>query len=367
MKASLRLLLWAFSGSLLVAQRAVAPTPPLQPQTADPSRNVFALPQVSATTLSGRVTMEDNVAPPGQVLIERFCSDGTVIAIAATDAKGRFGADLSKSYNELENRVAGRPNEQNPLVGCKIRGVLGGYSSDEIDLGKFRLAASNEVGTLVLHKRGGGAGTSVSETTQGAPKEARKNYEKARELLSKKDRAEDAQKNLAKAVALYPQFAAAWNDLGDLYAEKGALAEARNAYRSAIGADARFVPPLDGLASVAAREEKWDEVIQLTSEAIRLDPMDFPRAYFLNGMAKYRARDFDAAEKSTREAIKTDVLRQYPQAQFQLGLILMMKKDIAGAAEQMRAFLAANPNSDDAPLARRQLADLDEKLKNAKK
>jgi len=297
-------------------------------------------------------------------VIQRFCADGTVVAETATDQKGRFSADLSARYHE---GVSGRASQLNPLAGCKIRGVLGGYSSDEIDLAKSKLASSNDVGKIVLHKHGGGAGTSVSETTQGAPKEARKNYDKGRELLLQRGRQDDAQKSLEKAVALYPQFAAAWNELGALYAQKGTLAEARNAYRSAIGADARYVPPIDGLAFVAAREDKWEEVAQLTGEVIRLDPVDFPRAYFLNGMAKYRARDFDGAEKSTREAIKVDGLHEYPQAQFQLALILVMKKDPAGAAEQLRAYIAANPKGDDLPRARQELAALEEELKNAKK
>jgi len=118
---------------------------------------------------------------------------------------------------------------------------------------------------------------------------------------------------------------------------------------------------------VAGLENKWEEVAQLTDDVIRLDPVDYPRSYFLNGMAKYRARDFDGAEKSTREAIKLDGLHEFPQAQFQLALILIMKRDSAGAAEQLRAYIAANPKASDVPAAQKELATLEEELKNAKK
>lgn len=365
MKSAFVILIGICSASMAMAQKGQSPAP--QVPTTDASRSVFGLPQVTPTTLSGKVMMEDGTAPPGAVVIQRFCTDGTVVAEAATDQKGRFGADLSARYDPTQSGLSGRANERNPLVGCKIRAVLGGFTSDEVDLGKLKLATSNEVGKIVLHKSGAAAGSSVSETTQSAPKEARKNFEKGRELLLQKGRMEDAQKSLEKAVAIYPQFAAAWNELGLMFARRDAMTEARNAYRSAISADARYVPPLDGLAFVAAREDKWDEVAQLTSEVIRLDPAGFPRAYFLNGMAKYRARDFDGAEKSTREAIKVDGLHEFPQAQFQLALILIMKRDNAGAAEQLRSYLAANPKGSDAPAAQRELTALEEELKNAKK
>jgi Tfp pilus assembly protein PilF len=362
MKPVFVVLIGCFLTNLSLAQKGQSPAPQL-PST-DPSRNVFGMPQVTATTLTGKVMMEDGTAPPGPVVIQRFCADGTVVSETVTDQKGRFSADLSARYHE---GVSGRASQLNPLAGCKIRGVLGGYSSDEIDLAKSKLASGNDVGKMVLHKREGSAGVAVSETTQGAPKDARKSYDKGRELLLQKGRLDDAQKSFEKAVALYPQFAAAWNELGTLYAQKGMPAEARNAYRSAIGADARFVPPIDGLAFVSAQESKWDEVTQLTGDVIRLDPVDYPRSYFLNGMAKYRARDFDGAEKSTREAIKVDGLHEFPQAQFQLALILIMKRDNAAAAEQLRAYIAAYPKGGDVPAAQKELAALDEELKKAKK
>jgi Flp pilus assembly protein TadD len=351
-----------FCAAMSFAQKqTLAPSVP----TTDASRSVFGLPSGPQTTLTGKVTMEDGSAPPGPVLIQRFCADGTVLALAATDLKGRYSTDLSAHYGE---GVGGRSTGINPLVGCKLRAVLGGYSSDEVDLAKAKLASSNDMGKLVLHKHeGGGGGVAISETTQAAPKDARKNYDKGRELELEKGRMDDAQKSLEKAVAIYPQFAAAWNELGTLFARKNMLTEARNAYRSSIAADARYVPPMDGLAYVAGLENKWEEVAQLTGDVIRLDPSDFPRSYFLNGMAKYRASDFDGAEKSTREAIRLDGLHEFPQAQFQLALILIIKKDKPGAAEQLRSYIASNPKGGDLPAAQKELATLEEEMKSGKK
>src|SRR5271163_1743548 len=114
-----------FCAAISFAQRqTLAPSVP----TTDASRSVFGLPSVTATTLTGKVTMEDGSAPPGPVVVQRFCADGTVFAEAATDQKGRFSADLSSRYHE---GVSGRTSALNPLTNCKLRAVLGGYSSDE--------------------------------------------------------------------------------------------------------------------------------------------------------------------------------------------------------------------------------------------
>jgi tetratricopeptide (TPR) repeat protein len=123
-------------------------------------------------------------------------------------------------------------------------------------------------------------------------------------------------------------------------------------------ADPQYVYPYEGLAWLALLRQDWNETREYSGKLIALDPVDFPRAWFYNAVANYRLRDFDAAEKSAREAIKVDKSHEVPQAEFQLGLIMLQKKDVAGAVEHMRAYLAANPNGEDAAAAKAQLAAL---------
>jgi hypothetical protein len=66
-----------------------------------------------------------------------------------------------------------------------------------------------KIGSIKLTREQGSAGSAVSATTASAPKEAMKSFHKARnEWLSNK--ADVAQRELQKAVEIYPQFAEAW-------------------------------------------------------------------------------------------------------------------------------------------------------------
>lgn len=100
-----------------------------------------------------------------------------------------------------------------------------------------------------------------------------------------------------------------------------------------------------------------------TNRAIRLDPVDFPQAYFFNSVANYYLHRLDAAEKSAREAEKLDSQYRFPKVNQVLGVILAEKRDFAGAAEQMRSYLKFAPEAQDATTVKGQLAEL-EKLSN---
>jgi len=101
-------------------------------------------------------------------------------------------------------------------MGCEIRASLAGFRSDSVNLAGRRMLDNPEVGTIVLHRLANVEGTTISATTLQAPKDARKAYEKALDA-SRKGKIEDAQKNLEKAVNIYPQFAAAWSELGAIH------------------------------------------------------------------------------------------------------------------------------------------------------
>ena len=51
-----------------------------------------------------------------------------------------------------------------------------------------------------------------------APKDAMRAYEKAQKIKAEKPA--EAEKELNKAVRIYPQFAAAWTLLGDIHRER---------------------------------------------------------------------------------------------------------------------------------------------------
>lgn len=344
--------------------------------------------------LSGKVMMDDGTAPPEPVRIERICSGGAPRAEAYTDSKGRFSFQLGQSTGitqdasfedigspgqqqgtrmpQSNGRASQDPtlgaqknSRQQELMGCEIHAALPGFRSDSLNLAGRRMLDNPEVGTIVLHRLANVEGTTISATTLQAPKDARKAHEKGLEAL-RKGKVEDAQKNFDKAVNVYPQFAAAWSELGAIHEKNNELGEARKCYTQSIASDAKLLTPYLHLAQLSAMEKNWQEVADTTSKLIKLDPADLPEAYFLNAVANYNLKKFGDAEASAREAQKIDTAHRFPKIEQILGAILYEKQDYAGAAEQMRTFLQLTPSGPDADRVRTQLAEIEKLAGDAK-
>lgn len=334
--------------------------------------------------LSGRVLLEDGTPPPEPVVIESVCN-GVVRQQAYTDSKGRFSFQWGQNTHLMMDASTSTFDSQMPmgaaggmgggmggnrgmgplgrgvpenLMGCELRASLAGFRSDLLSLAGRRPMDNPEVGAIVLHRLGNVEGTTISVTSLQAPKDAKKAYEKGTEAFRKKKWA-DAQKNLEKAVQIYPKYAAAWFELGQVYHERKNVEQARAAYLKSLEADPKFLKPYMQMAVISANEQKWDEVERYTAELLRLDPFDFAPAYFYNSVANFNLRKFDAAERSAREGIKLDTQNHLPKMQHVLGIILANKRDYVGAAQYLRGYLQHAPNAQDADLVRRQLTEIE--------
>jgi Tfp pilus assembly protein PilF len=298
-------------------------------------------------------------ALPEPVPIERVCN-GLSRREGYSDLKGQFefqlGTNLTfQDASEDDSRKS--PNGQsrsgitgarlNDLNGCELRAVLAGYQSTVVPL---RTPGGDswqyEVGTIFLTRVGDAPGTTISVTSMAAPKDAMHAFEKAQKLKTAKPA--EAEKELNKAVRVYPQFAAAWTLLGDMHRERNDFAAARDEYTRAIAADPQFVNPNYGLALMAAQEKKWDDTIRFTEQVIKLNSVAFPVVYFLNAAANYNLQKFAPAEESAKKFKSLDTQHSHPDVCLLLSYVYSAKEDYAGAAREIREYLAIAPNSPDA-------------------
>jgi len=288
---------------------------------------------------------------------------------ASTPGTGRFD-DPTRATPAMDDPMAsmnrasgifsrsGVDSGETSLFGCELRAQLPGFRSGSIDLGTHRSMDIPDVGQIILHRIGKDEGSTVSMTSMLAPKDARKAFEKGQEDLKKK-KDEEAGKEFAKAVALYPKYADAWFRLGALQNQNKDFAGARSSFEKAIAADPKLVTPYVEMAILEAREGKWKETAEATGHAIRLDPIDFPVAFYFDALANYNLRNWDAAEKSARQLQKLDPKHQFPLATRILGSVLAQKKDYPGAAQQMRDYLSFAGTAKDADEVRGQLKELE--------
>lgn len=340
-------------------------TPPRTPNTPDPS--------MQPVFLSGKVLLEGGRVLAEPVAIERVCN-GVARREGYTDFKGQFefqiGVNMTfQDASESDSRTSTTTSVRSSsglarrgtvdLNGCELKAMLPGYQSTVVVLHTAGDTWQYEVGTLYLRRMGDAKGSTVSVTSMTAPKEATRAYEKAQKAREQEKPAE-AEKELNKAVQIYPQFAAAWTLLGDIHRQHEQFDEARTEYAKAISADPQYVNPAYGLATIAMQQKKWDEAAQLTDQVLKMNSLAYPLAYFFHAVANYNQQKFDAAEESAKKFKTLDAQHNHPDVYLLLSNILTRKQDYAGAAREIREYLAVMPEAPDADALKVQAQRLEE-------
>lgn len=327
--------------------------------------------------LQGRVILDDGKTPNEPIVIERVC--GTyVYKEGVANQRGEYSVqlgqnagtlmDASASAGTLNNSSAGQgltsDVSPNALWDCELRAALPGYRSDSIMLANQR-NADNRVINLVIHYMGDAKGSTISATSAQAPKDAQKAYQKALDAV-KSGNPDEAQKELLKAVTIFPRHVVAWYELGQLYERRGHPPEARNAYNQAVAGDPNYVRPYEKLYQLAVKENNWPQVAELTSKLLGLDPYDFADAYYYNALANLQADKLDAAERSGREAVKVTGPKANVRAHYALGVILARQGDLPGAVAELRAFLQVAPTASNRGQVEEMIASAESAIAQAK-
>jgi tetratricopeptide (TPR) repeat protein len=355
-------------------------TPTPSQQTVAPQINTAPRQPPQPIFISGNVLLPDGAEPPERVLIERLCSTNNVRSEGYTDSKGRFSLQLGQSLqlvpdasdsmfldgtqgfsSTTRSNLGGNQSNNNPYFDCELRARLPGYRSSTLSLAGRRGMDSPNIGTLILYPILKTEGLALSATTSTASKDARKAYDKGLSE-AKKQKLEQAEKEFRKAVELHPKYAEAWLELGKTYLVRNRLTEARDALDSAITADPQFVYPYEQLYQISFQETKWQELADTTDRLLRLNPYDFPAAFYYNGVARYQLKNFDAAQKSLQQAIVADPRNLNPKTRYVLGLVLVQKRDYRGAAEQLTAFATLAPNDSQIPKVQAILSEIEKAL-----
>ena len=243
--------------SLLAWTLAAQVRPPSPPGDWDPKIAIPGSRRGIQTEVQafGKVFFELGGSPTEPVRIMINCM-GRVDSAAVTDAKGGFRFRLSPTQISRT---------------CTVYGLLEDFESSTVSMPSINPGQTTvNIGKIVLS--GGGPGV-VSVTSAGATKSARKNLERARKLIARRepDR-EGARKALQAAVSEYDLYAEAWLELGNVLAELERPEEALEAYGKAIEADPGFFPSYRPAIKFAHQQEATDLVHSWCNEGVRVDP-----------------------------------------------------------------------------------------------
>jgi tetratricopeptide (TPR) repeat protein len=234
-------------------------------------------------------------------------------------------------------------------TGCHISVMLTGYR---------KFTGFVQEGTLItLRRLGPNEGASVSASSLNAPANARKEYESGESAAARK-KWRQAEEHFHAAASLYPPYALAWSELGQALQEQGRVDEATEAYKKARAADPLYIKPIVQLAGASGAQQRWDEEMRLSQEALEMHPVEYPAAYFYRAEAAYHLGKLEDAERFTREALELDPGGTFPQSLVLLGTIFENQGNPHDAIIEYRNYLDIAPDGSKAAEVKKALARL---------
>jgi tetratricopeptide (TPR) repeat protein len=339
--------------------------------TTVPSRTPMESPTTSSSRgtifLSGKVVLQDGTSLTEPAAIQTVCK-GRKRTETYTDSHGffsfQFGTqnpsataagvdDVDSSWGDNMSR-----GNQRDWRDCELQASLAGYSSDTIPLStKISTLENSDVGRITLRRMTQVEGLAISATSAMAPGGAKKAFQKGREQ-EQKEKLDEAEKSFTKAVQIYPNYAAAWYELGQVQFRKKDVAAARHSWEQSLAADAKYVHPYVGLCQLEMQDKRWQELGDTSDKLLALDPVSFPEGWFWNGAANYMLHKFSTAEKSARQGLKLDEHHQLPKLEYLLGMALIQERAYPEASEHMQQFLQLTKEPAEVQEAQKQLTEI---------
>lgn len=194
---------------------------------------------------------------------------------------------------------------------------------------------------------------SAGELTQVVPEKARKEFDRANALV-KEGKHEEAIEHFRKAVAIFPQFLMAHNDLGAQLLEQGSFDEAEREFRHAIAIDPKAFNPQLNLGILLVRQQRFAEASDALRKALALESNSASAKFFL-GLSLLGQEDYSGAESELKAAYALGGT-QYALALFHLGEVYMNRGERALALQAFEAYLREVPNAANADQTRKMIA-----------
>ena len=183
----------------------------------------------------------------------------------------------------------------------------------------------------------------ASELDQPPPADARKEYEQAVRYLGKGDIAGGIDR-LRRAIAIYPAYLIARNDLGVQYLKLNRLEEAAEHLRAAVDLNPKYFNARLNLGLVLIEQRIYPEAVTQLNQALAIDSAR-PAAHLWLGVALFQTNDLPNAERELSKALILGGPNAAP-AHYYLGRIYLKREDSVAARQSFNAYLQGAPKGE---------------------
>jgi|SRR6185312_10303622 len=279
--------------------------------------------------------------------------------------------DATSSSPVSDARVEMRDINGN-VLGSVYTNRQGGFDFGSVPQGRYHIAAFrgvSQVDDLVeVHslnttvnlrmavdgrRASGYTGNTISVEQYKVPDKARNEFEKAQQASSK-DRLDDAQKHLAKALEIYPGYADALTLRAVMNLGTDTPAAVAD-LEKAIHSDGNYALAYTVLGAALNIQAKFDQALQTLEHGQSLAP-DSWQSYFEMAKAYIGKTDYQAALHQLEKA-QSLVHKEFPVMNLMKAQSLLGLKQYSNAVTELEAFLQKEPNGPNTATAEKMLQE----------
>jgi tetratricopeptide (TPR) repeat protein len=309
-----------------------------------------AVAQLQTGDIRVYVTYPDDRATSGQVKVGLISgSNGNQIGETYTNDHGR-AQFLNVTLGNYHVLVSG----QNIQTTESETFEVDARTATQSIFVRVRPAAENDRPNAT---RPGSATVSASDLM--VSKKASQEFDKATKLIAKQEW-KKAIDQLHKALALYPAYAEAYNNLGVVYARLGDSVKEREALQKAIAVNDHFAPAFVNLARLEMKEHNFAAAEADLNKATSADPAD---ARTLALLAQAQLLDVHYEDAIT-SAHKVHSMSHAPYAlvHYIAARACERLNRLSDAVSELKLFLTEEPSGESATVARQEMAAIEKHL-----
>lgn len=244
----------------------------------------------------------------------------------------------------------------------RYRVTISGADAANADEGEVEVHAviSQELEVRARHTRDSDpihlatAASFISAAELGVPSSAAKEFEKAGRSIAKQDWAK-ATERLQKGLAIYPRFAAGYNNLGAVYFHQGSNMQAREALQKAVALDDHLAPVYVNLARLSFVEKDYPAAESLLTKAMSLGTAENADELFLLAYAQLIDHHLDQAVQTSHEG-HAGKLTRHAYLHLIAANAYEQQHKIVDSMAELELYLAEEPGSPQAEKVRQALA-----------
>jgi tetratricopeptide (TPR) repeat protein len=300
-------------------------------------------------TLKARVLMPDG-SPSQSAKVRLEGSEGEIIRDSFTDSTGHFEV---RGLNTGTYTIV-VPTDDRSYATTTERFEITRYSPDVFAISVY-LNPREESGA---RPKGGRNTVSAREASDAIPKKAREAYNRSVELSSH-DRTREAIEQLKLAIAIYPEYVHAYNDLGVDYIKLDLIDDAIKALEKSISLDAKALNPRLNLGIANVRRRDFLRAEAPLRAALAIDATA-PLAHLYLGITLWKTERAHEAEEEFARALSLGG-REIAIAHYYLGQLYASSQRVAEAIVEIETYLKERPDAADAQQARQKLLELRER------